>query len=506
MPGIGRQQDTATAAAAVPPTAPRPNGARTSGSSRGQYRRPRAFPPASSTGKLAALPGAVVPLTRLPVGPGGRREARHFVRGVFRTSVPALGPCRRRGASERLRSTWRRPVSELVNNANFHDRRIWTRPLPLASPTGGAAPEPRGREPREGPMPTGASPHRRHPTVPSRGPRATPRTGGAGHPTQRAPTPRRRAARGLDQPGARSRAWASPQPASETLFRMVARHRSARRRRRLIADELVTNAVVHAGTTSNCLPAADSPLGAWRWRRRTRPGHLGIEVADTTRRDAPADARAQAPGRTAGPAGPGASPGCPSTAGGCSGRRRSPSAGASPTAPGSRPYGRTAARGRARRPVRGASRLRRGLPPPRSLAPASPRGAPRVTTEWRRTTARSPSSPRPPTCSAGQLDEDLVAALAGQLLVPRLADWCAVWLDGEGAQAGAAPRLARVWHADESRLDAAARGPGEGAAAAAGPAARGAGTRPWPGGDSGAPGTAGMRRPRGSRGPRGRYG
>ncbi|MDX3803586.1 ATP-binding protein, partial [Streptomyces sp. AK04-3B] len=32
---------------------------------------------------------------------------------------------------------------------------------------------------------------------------------------------------------------------------------------------------------------------------------------------------------------------------------------------------------------------------------------------------------------AGQLDEDLVAALTGQLLVPRLADWCAVWLEDE---------------------------------------------------------------------------
>lgn len=59
---------------------------------------------------------------------------------------------------------------------------------------------------------------------------------------------------------------------------------------------------------------------------------------------------------------------------------------------------------------------------------------------------------------AGQLDEDMVAALAGQLLVPRLADWCAIWLEGEqgrtgwgtGGAAGAAPRLARVWHSDES--------------------------------------------------------
>ncbi|GAA3136745.1 SpoIIE family protein phosphatase [Streptomyces rectiviolaceus] len=61
---------------------------------------------------------------------------------------------------------------------------------------------------------------------------------------------------------------------------------------------------------------------------------------------------------------------------------------------------------------------------------------------------------------AGQFDEDLVAALAGQLLVPRLADWCAVWLDDEpevaprGA-AGGAPgsRLARVWHTSEQRIE-----------------------------------------------------
>ncbi len=63
---------------------------------------------------------------------------------------------------------------------------------------------------------------------------------------------------------------------------------------------------------------------------------------------------------------------------------------------------------------------------------------------------------------AGQLDEDMVAALAAQLLVPRLADWCAIWLDGEpgrptaGGEGPAAPavqRLARVWHGDESRIE-----------------------------------------------------
>ncbi|OEU91956.1 hypothetical protein DB35_07005 [Streptomyces abyssalis] len=51
---------------------------------------------------------------------------------------------------------------------------------------------------------------------------------------------------------------------------------------------------------------------------------------------------------------------------------------------------------------------------------------------------------------SGQLDEDMVAALAGQLLVPRLADWCAVWLTTESG----AMRLSRVWHSDERKVDA----------------------------------------------------
>ncbi|MFI5688516.1 SpoIIE family protein phosphatase [Streptomyces sp. NPDC051636] len=72
---------------------------------------------------------------------------------------------------------------------------------------------------------------------------------------------------------------------------------------------------------------------------------------------------------------------------------------------------------------------------------------------------------------AGQLDENLVAALTGQLIVPRLADWCAVWLEDEstvrwasartsGAESGWAdgagapgPRLARVWHFSENRIE-----------------------------------------------------
>ncbi|MFF2325771.1 MULTISPECIES: SpoIIE family protein phosphatase [unclassified Streptomyces] len=51
---------------------------------------------------------------------------------------------------------------------------------------------------------------------------------------------------------------------------------------------------------------------------------------------------------------------------------------------------------------------------------------------------------------AGQLDEDIVAALSGQLLVPRLADWCAIWLEPENGGPSAVPRLASVWHRDEA--------------------------------------------------------
>ncbi len=50
----------------------------------------------------------------------------------------------------------------------------------------------------------------------------------------------------------------------------------------------------------------------------------------------------------------------------------------------------------------------------------------------------------------GQLDENMVAALAGQLLVPRLADWCAVWLTTPSGGL----QLARVWHSDEHRIGA----------------------------------------------------
>ncbi|WP_111601417.1 ATP-binding SpoIIE family protein phosphatase [Streptomyces sp. Amel2xB2] len=53
---------------------------------------------------------------------------------------------------------------------------------------------------------------------------------------------------------------------------------------------------------------------------------------------------------------------------------------------------------------------------------------------------------------AGQTDEDRVASLACQLLVPRFADWCAVWLADRDAPAPL--RLSRVWHTQEERTDA----------------------------------------------------
>jgi serine phosphatase RsbU (regulator of sigma subunit) len=51
---------------------------------------------------------------------------------------------------------------------------------------------------------------------------------------------------------------------------------------------------------------------------------------------------------------------------------------------------------------------------------------------------------------AGTLDEGRTIALAAQLVVPRLAGWCAVLLPEEGGEL----RLAYAWHADESRADA----------------------------------------------------
>ncbi|MEU8478503.1 SpoIIE family protein phosphatase [Streptomyces hygroscopicus] len=84
-----------------------------------------------------------------------------------------------------------------------------------------------------------------------------------------------------------------------------------------------------------------------------------------------------------------------------------------------------------------------------TLAPVPPRERRDPTTEW--VDRGGPSFlAEASELLTGQLDENMVAALAGQLLVPRLADWCAVWLITESGRL----QLARVWHADERRIDA----------------------------------------------------
>ncbi|MET9829302.1 ATP-binding SpoIIE family protein phosphatase [Streptomyces sp. NPDC006385] len=113
---------------------------------------------------------------------------------------------------------------------------------------------------------------------------------------------------------------------------------------------------------------------------------------------------------------------------------------------------------------------------------------------------------------AGQLDENLVAALAGQLIVPRLADWCAVWLEDEVAGrwgypragetetpagrpadgiAGAGPRLARVWHSSENHIEDLRRALEKEPPHPAGSDRAGPVPYPWPGEALGERGTSG---------------
>lgn len=102
-------------------------------------------------------------------------------------------------------------------------------------------------------------------------------------------------------------------------------------------------------------------------------------------------------------------------------------------------------------PASGSDRLRRGLRAAEILAPA-PRRTQGEEREWSSSGALSFLA-EASELLAGQFDEDMIAALAGQLLVPRLGDWCAVWLDPEAGGPGRRPRLSRVWHAHESRID-----------------------------------------------------
>ncbi|WP_210589636.1 SpoIIE family protein phosphatase [Streptomyces sp. GESEQ-35] len=90
---------------------------------------------------------------------------------------------------------------------------------------------------------------------------------------------------------------------------------------------------------------------------------------------------------------------------------------------------------------------------------------------------------------AGQLDEDLVAALTGQLIVPRLAEWCAVWLEDEvtgrggwsDGVSGTGPRLARVWHSSENRIEDLRRALEKDPPRAPDPIRSGPVSYPWPG-------------------------
>ncbi|MFF8553113.1 SpoIIE family protein phosphatase [Streptomyces sp. NPDC015501] len=211
-----------------------------------------------------------------------------------------------------------------------------------------------------------------------------------------------------------------------------------------VANELVTNAVVHAGTTVDLVLAleeegGDDPSAA-----------LVLEVTDHhPARSVSGDDPAPEPEPPAGEAPDPAEYG----------------RGLQLVATLADSWGITYRTGRktvwARLPVEGWSApaappdedaLRQGLRAAGLLAPAA-RRTERDDTVWDSRGAPAFLA-EASDLLAGQLDEDLVAAIAGQLLVPRLADWCAIWLEAEGGGPAAEPRLARVWHSDEAGADA----------------------------------------------------
>ncbi|MFC8257876.1 SpoIIE family protein phosphatase [Streptomyces sp. NPDC057291] len=203
-----------------------------------------------------------------------------------------------------------------------------------------------------------------------------------------------------------------------------------------VADELVTNAVVHAGTTVELLfrleEAAEEEAAA-----------LVLEVADHH----PArSVRSERPGPV-----PAADPDDPAEGG----------RGLQVIAALAERWGITYRTGLktvwARLPVddwtalpepAAEPELRSGLRTAELLAPTA-RRALRDDADWAGRGALSFLA-EASDLLAGQLDEDIVAALAGQLLVPRLADWCAIWLEPENGGPAAVPRLASVWHRDEA--------------------------------------------------------
>ncbi len=81
---------------------------------------------------------------------------------------------------------------------------------------------------------------------------------------------------------------------------------------------------------------------------------------------------------------------------------------------------------------------------------AGPLGRPRLSADDRAWRGRMSFLAEASHLLAGTLDEDRTIALVAQLVVPRLATWCAVLLPDESGEL----RLAYAWHADESRADA----------------------------------------------------
>ncbi|MET9804625.1 ATP-binding SpoIIE family protein phosphatase [Streptomyces sp. NPDC006368] len=205
----------------------------------------------------------------------------------------------------------------------------------------------------------------------------------------------------------------------------------------LVVAELVTNAVVHAGTTVELLVRLEEPDG-------DQPAALVLEVSDHHPARTVRNEQHPAEGEVSGPEEYGRGLQLVAALAECWGITYRPGL--------KTVWARLPLDGWDTCPVPGTEpAIQRGLRAAEILAPA-PRRPVRDDHEWAGSSALTFLA-EASDLLAGQLDEDLVAALAGQLLVPRLADWCAFWLEGDGGEAPAAPRLARVWHADESAIE-----------------------------------------------------
>ncbi|WP_406719362.1 SpoIIE family protein phosphatase [Streptomyces althioticus] len=237
----------------------------------------------------------------------------------------------------------------------------------------------------------------------------------------------------------------------------------------LVTSELVTNAVVHAGTDVHLTCRLEEDTGA-----------LVVEVADRHPSRAPRDDAAEAPAHDIPEYGRGLrlvaalaeSWGVTYRAGSKTVWARLPTREEAPAGPPAAYAGERAPA----RDLRAAALLAsdplapRGHDGPREGPRDGPRDAWRAASYGDDWLARRPGRDgawlgrgalsflaEASDLLAGQLDEDLVASLTGQLIVPRLADWCAVWLEDEatahGGRPGTGGRLARVWHAGEHLVE-----------------------------------------------------